>query len=288
MSAATGLAKHDARKSALSAQIKECIKAKKREHDNDPHTVTLDKIVLKMDKCRVVLGTIKVVFLQHSTDGKSISREGLKKVMQYLHSDLSAEDVLQLFEFIDLDASNSIDFKEFLVSLSVCMVLGKLTAAGMADSTATDSSATSTTSNPSISGPSEQVKTLSVYRKECIEMLGLIIMAYLIFDPMGSGSIKRTEVEQILEEHTSRSVRGSAKSGGAHFFISAATWEKMDWNHDGKMNQKSIFFCRVHVFIYPSICFHALFFFRLGYMQCTTQNCAHMKYHRSFNSLTHR
>ena len=238
-SSATGLAAPDSRKSGLSARIKECILLKKREHDNDPHPVTLEKIVLKMEKCKMVLGTIKLVFNQHSTDGgKSITKEALNKVMGRLHSDLTEEDVSQLFDFIDLDLSKSIDFKEFLVSLSVCMVLGKLTAKGLASETNTTSS-TSSSAATAASPPDTSSSALAVYRTECIDMLNLILSAYLIFDPEGKGAIRRDQVEKILDEHTSRSVRRSGKdgpAGGAHFFVSAATWDKMDWNHDGEID----------------------------------------------------
>lgn len=205
---------------------------KKKEHDNDPHPVTLEKIVLKMEKCKMVLGTIKLVFNQHSVDGgKSITKDALHKVMGRLHSDLTEEDVSMLFDFIDLDLSKSIDFKEFLVSLSVCMLLGKLTVKGLSSDTATNSTSSAAASD-AVSA------ALAVYRAECIEMLNLILSAYLIFDPEGKGAIKRSQVEQILEEHTSRSVRRSGKDApaGVGFFVSAATWEKMDWNHDGEID----------------------------------------------------
>jgi hypothetical protein len=252
----TGLS--DGRVSKLTARIKECIKKKKEEESKNPHPITLEKIVLKMEKCKMVLGTIKKVFTAYSTDGgKTITKEGLQKCMMRLHSNLADSDLQDLFSFIDLDHSKTIDLKEFVVSLTVCMLLGKLTVAGLEETddnaTTTTTTTTSTSTSPSAASASPSAaaspgkppalaekggKSIVTYRKECIEMLNLILVAYLTFDPEGSGSIKKHMVEKILEEHTSRSVRRSGRDGpaGGHFFVSAATWERMDWNHDGEID----------------------------------------------------
>lgn len=220
------------RTNVMASRIKEAIAFKREAQMNEVHPITLEKIVLKFEKMKEVLGTIKKIFQAHSNDnGKSISKAGLNKVMSRLHSDLSEDDVSQLFDFIDLDTSDSIDFKEFLVSLSVCMVLGKLSTDKIGSMEKDEEAPTPIAHTRKVS---TNLSSLAAYKTECIEMLNLIVSAYLIFDPQGSGSIKKAQVEKILEEASSKATHLHPPDlGQNNHFLSADMWQTMDWNHDG-------------------------------------------------------
>jgi Ca2+-binding EF-hand superfamily protein len=251
--------------SGLARRISEAILLKKKEHESDEHKPTLEKILLKFDKMREVLTTIKRVFKAHSEDGgRSITKEGLHKVMSRLHNELCESDINDLFSFVDIDTSNSIDFKEFLVSLSVCMVLGKITADGIGTMSKSNEAPTPmpTIRKSNLGKDGEEgLSSLASYKTEAMSMLSLILSAYLLFDPEGKGTISRKQVDAMLEEHEgAASSGGSGKASqqaqaharhvnnapGGQSLMSAALWSKMDWDLNGTVDFAEFVYQFVH------------------------------------------
>jgi Ca2+-binding EF-hand superfamily protein len=205
---------------ALSKRIQSSLQ-KKIAEDTTMKQLTLEKIVLKMEKSKQCLGIIKNIFKAYSEDGgKTLGKKGLATAMSRLQSSLADEaEIDELYRFIDIDISNAIEFREFLIALCVCNLLGKLTADGI---TTRDDGATVRAKS--------WVSNLSERRIECMQMLELIIVAYLLFDPKGRGLITMREVEKVLEEHS--------KNGGSHsdHFLSKQMWKEMDWDKSGAID----------------------------------------------------
>lgn len=201
-------AKMDTRKSATETKINQALLKKKMEHLVDNKPISFEKILLKFDKLRVVLGYVKQIFHEFASDGK-LDHNGLLSTMKRLNVNMSLQDILDLFDFIDVQATNVVTIKEFLVALTIGMVLDAIPAL----------------SNPSAAenGKPQLKRTLSGFmghNHEIKEMLNLIVSAYLVFDPEGKGFIERASVEKMLEEH-------GKKAGKNHAVLSQQRWAEM-------------------------------------------------------------
>ncbi len=117
---------------------------------------------------------------------------------------MTPDEIRDLFAFVDLDDSNSIEVKEFLVTLAIGSVLDLLKF---------DSS------------------------KELKEILAFVVSAYLLFDPSGKGQITRSDIEKMISEQNnsekSESSRG-VKQGGS--MLSKQRWDEMDWDQNGNID----------------------------------------------------
>jgi len=209
--------KYETRKSATETKINQALLKKKMEHLVDNKPISFEKILLKFDKLRVVLGYVKQIFHEFATEGK-LDHDGLLSTMKRLNVNMSLQDILDLFDFIDVQAQNVVTIKEFLVALTIGMVLDAIPAL----------------SNPSSAdqGKPQLKRTLSGFNghnHEIKEMLNLIVSAYLIFDPEGKGYIERGSVERMLEEH-------GKKAGKNHAMLSQQRWNEMDWDANGTID----------------------------------------------------
>ena len=209
---------------ALSARIQSSLQKKLADAEGSSmKNPTLEKIVLKMERSKQCLGILKSIFKAYSEDGgKTLGRQGLATAMSRLQSSLDQAQIDELFRFIDIDISNAIEFREFLIALCVCSLLGKLTVDGITRHDDKGDGATVRAKS--------WVSNLSERRIECMHMLELIIVAYLLFDPKGRGAITMKQVEQVLEEHS--------KNGGSHsdHFLSKQMWKDMDWDKSGSID----------------------------------------------------
>eukprot|EP01034_Spumella_vulgaris_P035911 gene35911-44281_t len=131
---------------------------------------------------------------------------------------MSLEDTLDLFDFIDVQETNVISIKEFLVALTIGMVLDVIPA--LSRPTANSQKADIKKDN-SFSG-------LEGHSGEINDILNLIVSAYLIFDPEGKGFIERKGIESMLEEH-------GHKAGG-NAMLSQQRWNEMDWDANGTID----------------------------------------------------
>ena len=117
---------------------------------------------------------------------------------------MTPDEIRDLFAFVDLDDSNSIEVKEFLVTLVIGSVLDLLKF---------ESS------------------------KELKEILALVVSAYLLFDPNAIGFITRTDIDKMITDHSN-----SEKSEARHHanksdsMLSKQRWDEMDWDHNGNID----------------------------------------------------
>ncbi|RYH30349.1 hypothetical protein EON65_05475 [archaeon] len=205
--------KKDTRKSATETKINQALLKKKMEHIISDKQISFEKILLKFDKLRVVLGYVKTIFHEVAEDGK-LDHNGLQVTMQRLCVNMTLEDILDLFDFIDVQETNVITMKEFLVALTIGMVLDAIPAL------ATPHDASGTAGAPAKPSLKRSFSGLLGHNSEIKEMLNLIVSAYLIFDPEGKGYIERSSVEKLLDEH-------GAKQGGGNAMLSQQRWNDM-------------------------------------------------------------
>eukprot|EP01039_Chlorochromonas_danica_P009489 gene9489-10480_t len=213
------MTKKDTRKSATETKITQALLKKKMEHVIAEKQISFEKILLRFDKLRVVLGYVKTIFNEVAENGK-LDHNGLQMAMKRLDVNMTLEDILDLFDFIDVQETNLITMKEFLVALTIGMVLDAIPALS------------ATPIEPG-GPPRPQLKRsfsgLLGHNSEIKEMLNLIVSAYLIFDPEGKGFIERSGVERLLEEH-------GAKHGGGNAMLSQQRWNEMDWDANGTID----------------------------------------------------
>lgn len=202
--------KANLRKSATETKISQALIKKKMEHSISEKPMSFERILLKFDKLRVVLGYVKAVFNQVATDGK-LDHEGLQMTMKKLDVNMSLDDILDLFDFIDVKESNYITMKEFLVALTIGMVLDVIPA--LSTPKPSENSSGKPIIKRSFSG-------LLGHNGEIKEMLNLIVSAYLLFDPEGKGFIERSAIDKMIEVHGHKGSSGNA-------MLSQQRWNEM-------------------------------------------------------------
>ena len=189
-----------------------------------------------------MLKQIKTVFNTFCGDSVGISLDGLQQAMSLLHGEMTRDEVMELFDFVDIDDSKLIDMKEFLVALTVGYVLEVIPAFSSnqwsqvrsASPVNRDKKSTQDFSNI---GPEQPTKgSMSGYinkHSEIKEMLNLIVTAYLLFDPQAEGFIRKTMVEKLMEEDGHRE--------GSNCILSEQRWKEMVYLHMKFHLSKSIF-----------------------------------------------
>lgn len=197
------------RKSTTETKINQALLKKKMEHAISEKKMSFEKILLKFDKLRSVLGYVKNVFNELATTNGKLDNDGLQRAMKQLDVDMSLEDMLDLFDFVDLKETKNISLKEFLVALTIGMVLDVIPAL----------QAPATGSGKPILKRS--ISGFLGHNSEIKEMLNLIVSAYLIFDPEGKGFIEKAGIESMIEEHG----RKHGSSGNA--MLSQQRWNEM-------------------------------------------------------------
>jgi len=156
------------------------------QDQKDPHyKTTFEKILLHMEKRRECLNYVKRAFKEYAVDD-GLSTLGVQNAMSRLHIVLSVEEVLDLFNYVDLHKGKAINMKEFLVALSVEHVLGNIPFV--------DSVSPETVIVP------EGEPEILVHHNEIRDMLDSIVTAYLIFDTKCEGFIRKSAVEKLMEE----------------------------------------------------------------------------------------
>mmetsp|Transcript_54959 Transcript_54959/g.108542 ORF Transcript_54959/g.108542 Transcript_54959/m.108542 type:complete len:282 (+) Transcript_54959:55-900(+) len=215
-----GSAKGESRRSATESKIQQALLKKKLELALADKPITFEKILLKFDKLRVVMGYIKTMFNDVAKDGH-LDHVGLENIMKRLGVNMSLDEMLDLFDFINVQEQKTISIKEFLVALTIGMVLDAIPAL-VAPEEHMEKNHGDVPVERSISG-------FLGHQAEVKEMLNLIVCAYLLFDPVGKGYIERSGIEKMLEEHG---------SGGAHnnAVLSQQRWAEMDWDANGTID----------------------------------------------------
>lgn len=186
---------------------------KKGEVDKSGHTMTFEKILLSFGRLRTVLGFIHALFLEYSGGKPGLLFDGLKSALEVLHGDMKKEQVAVLFDFVDIDDSKEIEYKEFLVALTTGHVLNTITNGANFDSQAI------------LRLKNSDKETTNA---ELIHVLNLIVSAYLLFDPNGIGHIERSAVGGLIDEG------GKGKTPNA--MLSKERWDEMDWDSNGTID----------------------------------------------------
>eukprot|EP01035_Chromulina_nebulosa_P020471 gene20471-26561_t len=236
----------------------------KKRLENRNSSISFQRILLKFEKMHSVFKDVKEVFLEVSSDGQGLNIDGLQEAMKHLRVSMTKDEVADLFGFIDLDGSLKIELKEFLVALTIGMVLDAIPAfvnldipnSALASPTSLAHHQSSALSSPVTISSTNAVKsthnfkspqnigsphantfsnatstksvTLDKKNLEIKEMLNLIVSAYLLFDPEGEGHIKKHNVEKLLEE--------SGHQAGKNAMLSQDKWKEMDWDANGTID----------------------------------------------------
>jgi Ca2+-binding EF-hand superfamily protein len=204
--------------SALQKKIAAALSARLAEQAKLEHPMTLERILLKFDRMQDVLGYVKDTFLECSKDGgNSVDMEGLNKAITSLKGSTPSESELQeIFNFSDLKENVQIDLKEFVVALTLGVVLSSINFGEEKVKLA----------------PSPRRQSMSAFfghPKEVYAMLSLIVSAYLLFDVNGEGVIQMANVEKLLEEN-------GHKAGGGNAMLSQERWKELDWDANGQID----------------------------------------------------
>lgn len=208
--------KADTRMSATEDKIYQALLKRRMENVTSNKVISFEKILLKFDKLRTILNMVKTIFNELAKNEK-LDLDGLKETMKRLNVDMSTNEVADLFDFVDVQESKSVTFKEFLTALTIGMVLEVIPALRTVDpSLDDDKSKPKPMLKRSISG-------FMGHTNEIKEMLNLIVNAYLIFDPDGKGFIERSGVEGMLQEQGSK---------GGNAILSQQRWNEMVSQND--------------------------------------------------------
>lgn len=205
------------RNEALNAKIRLALAAKIEENKSMEHPITLERILLKFDKLQDVLGYVKDVYTQLCTDEQGLDSVQLGKALTMLKGRSSPEEVENIFHFSDLEQNTKVNLKEFVVALTVAIVLNNIDFGPATEKVQL--------------APSPRRASISSFfghPREVWDMLQLIISAYLLFDTEGDGYIARDRVETLLEE--------SGHKKGSNSLLTNDRWGEMDWDHDGRID----------------------------------------------------
>lgn len=218
--------------SALNARIVKALHIKRDE--NRGTKITFEKILLRFDRMRKVLRRVKVVFHEFEDKSKGgLNFEGLHKAMLKLHDNISRDEVVELFQFVDIDSSKVIELREFLVALTVGYVIDSIPTFkhlrrgsnvgpelnAQARTGSRSDMRSDMSSNPA--GPLSEADELK-------NMLHYIVTAYLLFDTEGTGAIQKSSLERWFEE-------GGEKSR-KNMELSEQLWQTMDWDANGMID----------------------------------------------------
>jgi Ca2+-binding EF-hand superfamily protein len=160
---------------------------------------------------RKVLRKVKVVFHEFEDKSKGgLNFEGLHSAMLKLHDNISRDEVVELFQFVDIDSSKVIELKEFLVALTVGYVIDAIPTfkhlrrgSNVGPLVRGDINANSGMRQGSRTNLNTDAVNSEVPLSEADElknMLNYIVTAYLLFDPEGKGSIQKSSLEKWFEE----------------------------------------------------------------------------------------
>jgi Ca2+-binding EF-hand superfamily protein len=211
------------RRSVTETKISQALLKKKMENALADKPLTFEKILLKFDKMRSVVGYIRAVFDDVAVKGH-LDHDGLQAIMGRLGADMNLSEMLDLFDFINVQEQKTISIKEFLVALTIGVVLDAIPSLINPPMPEKNTGVLSSTSNDAAE-IKQSISGFQGHQHEVKEMLTLIVSAYLIFDPHGKGYIERSGIEQTLDEHGANiESKGVSKSNAV---LSQQRWAEM-------------------------------------------------------------
>ena len=238
-------AKNSFRRSLTETKIQQALLKKKMELAIADKPITFEKILLKFDKLRIVTGYIRDMFNEVAVNGH-LDHDGLENTMKKLGVDMQLEEMLDLFDFINVQEQKAISIKEFLVALTVGMVLDAIPSLVTQPSLIVGENDVNNGggSGGGGNGGERSMSGFRGHKHEVKEMLNLIVSAYLLFDPQGKGYIERSGIEKTLDEH------GDKMGGHRHSnpVLSQQRWAEM-------VSVLLLFSCVVFWFLFGFLCF---------------------------------
>ena len=119
---------------------------------------------------------------------------------------LFRKDIVEIFEVVDLDDSEVIEYKEFLVALTVAHTLGLIEL------------------SQSQKAAEETGDTASVTANDVKSVCNLIVSAFLLFDPTGKGFITRKSVEEMIKTQKGDK---NKDAGSRSLLLNEDRWKEM-------------------------------------------------------------
>jgi len=169
--------------------------------------LSLAKIILKAHKLRTVhehvVQVFKTVALEYNawTQEDGLSLDGLEDCMNQLHGQLEKEDIKQLFNFVDIHERKTIDLKEFWVALTVGYILEAIPALVNRSVVHLRVEPVQLNVPQTISfiGHQDSFQAFLEVSEKIMELLNLIVAAYLLFDTEGKGYFDLEAFGNVLE-----------------------------------------------------------------------------------------
>lgn len=255
---AAEVAQQKARMSLTMSRLEKALKVKREEHQKELEkisstqgakghgrgTMTLESILMRFRKVKHAVDLVKSAFLKNASEDNSLNFEGLTKAMEILHGQMSENDIKNVFEFVDLDASHSISMKEFLVALTVGYCLDMVPEVKADPNAAPETAAANTAAAVTAAGGGSNgsghkglsVATEASRTKEIKEMLNLVVNAYLLFDPDGKGHIVKGSLEKVMGDAGASQAKKKNSSATGGGFLSQDKWNEMDWDANGTID----------------------------------------------------
>ncbi|KAL2630772.1 hypothetical protein R1flu_015458 [Riccia fluitans] len=207
MGAKGSTAKVEKRRSKLEERLVE--ELAKRAQSGKVALKAFNSIILKFPKIDESFEAVRAVFKKYDKDGSgTIDLEELKVLFQELQVDFTDEEVKSFHEASDMDSSKGIDFKEFIVLLSLVYFLGK----------------------PTGGDPDSKTR---IGLPELEATFETIVEAFVFFDSNGDGYVSKNELVTSINQATPG--RQSDKIGLRRF-------EEMDWDKNGLVTFKEFLF----------------------------------------------
>ncbi|CAM6103084.1 unnamed protein product [Calypogeia fissa] len=166
---------------------------------------TFDSIILKFPKIDEAFEAVKTVFKKFDVDRSgTIDLGELRTCFEELQVNFTEEEVREYYEESDLDGSQGIDFKEFIILLALVYLLGE-----------------------PIEGSSHKAQHSKIGLPQLEATFDTIVQAFVFFDANGDGYISKEEIIQPINQISPS--RSADRLGVERF-------EEMDWDHNGACN----------------------------------------------------
>lgn len=193
----------------LDAKLERKMMEVKRSASRDSNFRSVNGIILRFPQIKEGLKDIRGVFEKFDEDSNgTVDREELKKCLHDLQLHLPKKEIDDIFQSCDVNGSEGIQFKEFIVLMCLVYLL------------IDHSNSTQTTSQ--IGSP--QLKAT----------FDVIIEAFLFLDKNGDGKLNKKDMAKSLNEDS------PWEKSPAH--ITRSRFQEMDWDRDGKVTLREFLF----------------------------------------------
>lgn len=173
-------------------RITSALLQKKEEISRLPH-ITFSKIILRVHKLRNVQMHVSQVFRSVAHGKNNLNFDDLQECMHQLHCELSKEEIIELFDFVDIYESSAVSLHEFWVALTVGYILEAIPGLDSNKNTLKIFE-----DNNEEQHDSQAIRRFMDMSAQIQELLNLIVMAYFLFDTEGKGFIVQEALGNVL------------------------------------------------------------------------------------------